>query len=132
MTEIKFLKKIGRGKRKNTQPYDIGLKLQIIQEYQSGGITFKMLSKKYNINKSLISYWVRKSEGRLSALKSITFKKVELNQEEKKDQNQEIEALRKALEEALLKNKALETMIDIAEQELKINIRKKSGTKRSR
>lgn len=131
MTEFKFFKKRGRGKRKHTQPHDIELKLKIIQEYQSGHITFRMLSKKYNINQSLISYWVRRFEGRVNQPKSHSIKKIVLNQEEKKGQCQDVAALKKALEETLLKNKALETMIDIAEQELKVNIRKKSGTKRS-
>lgn len=46
-------------------------------------------------------------------------------------QQSEEQALRKALEESNLKILALETMIDIAEEQLKINIRKKSGTKQS-
>jgi hypothetical protein len=37
--------------------------------------------------------------------------------------------LEKQLEQSQMKNIALEAMIDIAEQELKINIRKKSGPK---
>ena len=41
------------------------------------------------------------------------------------------EALQKALEEAELKIKALNTLIDVAEEQLKIDIRKKSGTKQS-
>ena len=45
--------------------------------------------------------------------------------------SEEIKALKKALEEANLNNKALNTMIDIAEQQLKIDIRKKSGAKQS-
>ena len=43
----------------------------------------------------------------------------------------EVRALKKALEEANLKVRALDTLIDIAEQQLKIDIRKKSGAKRS-
>jgi len=43
----------------------------------------------------------------------------------------ELEALRRVLEEEILKNRALNTMIDIAEQQLKIDIRKKSGAKQS-
>jgi hypothetical protein len=38
-------------------------------------------------------------------------------------------ALKKALQEAQIKIICLETMIDIAEKELNVNIRKKSGTK---
>lgn len=43
----------------------------------------------------------------------------------------ELRALRKALEEANLKIRALDTMIDIAEEQLKVDIRKKSGAKQS-
>jgi len=40
-------------------------------------------------------------------------------------------ALQKALEEAELKIKALNTLIDVAEEQLKIDIRKKSGARQS-
>ena len=43
----------------------------------------------------------------------------------------EKEALQKALQEAELKIKALNTLIDVAEEQLKIDIRKKSGAKQS-
>jgi len=42
------------------------------------------------------------------------------------------QALEKALEEAELKIKALNTLIDVAEEQLKIDIRKKSGAKQSK
>jgi len=48
-----------------------------------------------------------------------------------KSDNAEIIALRKALEEANMKNRALNTLIDVAEEQLKIDIRKKSGAKQS-
>ena len=41
------------------------------------------------------------------------------------------EALQKTLEEAEMKIKALNTLIDVAEEQLKIDIRKKSGAKQS-
>jgi len=43
----------------------------------------------------------------------------------------EAEALKKALEEAQMKIKALNTLIDVAEDQLKIDIRKKSGARQS-
>jgi transposase-like protein len=46
-------------------------------------------------------------------------------------ENAEIVALKKALEEANMKNRALNTLIDIAEEQLKIDIRKKPGAKQS-
>ena len=46
-------------------------------------------------------------------------------------QNDELKILQEALAQAELKIKALDTMIDIAEEQLKINIRKKSGARQS-
>ncbi len=43
----------------------------------------------------------------------------------------EVEELRKALQEAELRIKALNTLIDVAEEQLKTNIRKKPGTRQS-
>ena len=45
--------------------------------------------------------------------------------------NAELKALKKALEEANLKICALDTMIDITEEQFKIDIRKKSGARQS-
>lgn len=43
----------------------------------------------------------------------------------------EKQALQQALQEAELKIKALNTLIDVAEDQLRIDIRKKSGAKQS-
>ena len=52
--------------------------------------------------------------------------------EEKKEQeSDDIAALRRELELAKLKIEALNTLIDVAEDHLKIDIRKKSGAGRS-
>ncbi len=49
----------------------------------------------------------------------------------KHKETDEIKALREALAFEQLKNKALNTMIDLAEEQLKIDIRKKSGARQS-
>jgi hypothetical protein len=48
------------------------------------------------------------------------------------EEDEEKKALRKALEEAELKIKALNTLIDVAEDQLKVQIRKKPGAKQSK
>jgi 5-bromo-4-chloroindolyl phosphate hydrolysis protein len=45
--------------------------------------------------------------------------------------SQDVKALKKALEEAELKIKALNTLIDVAEDQFKIPIRKKPGARQS-
>lgn len=55
-----------------------------------------------------------------------------MTEEEKKKlekQQQRIKELEKQLEDAQIKNVALETLIDVAEKDLKIDIRKKPGAK---
>jgi transposase-like protein len=67
----------------------------------------------------------------LAFLNDREMKKKKLSQGSSTDSNQEIKALQKALEEAQLKVAALNTLIDVAEEQLKINIRKKPGAKQS-
>jgi transposase len=49
----------------------------------------------------------------------------------KDKESDEVKALKKALAQAELKVKALDTMIDIAQEQLKVDIRKKSGARQS-
>jgi flavin-binding protein dodecin len=57
--------------------------------------------------------------------------KFQMVQKKPTSKSSETAALEKALQEAELKIKALNTLIDVAEDQLKIDIRKKSGAKQS-
>lgn len=57
--------------------------------------------------------------------------KIPVGKKKKADATAQTAALQKALQEAELKIKALNTLIDVAEEQLKINIRKKSGARQS-
>ena len=106
-------------------------KEEIINEYLIGGITFRSLGKKYGISRSTINRWVLEHEGFISTIKSpiesITL--LEMNKEPHEVLPAEIIELQKQLEQERLQNKLLTAMIDIAEQELKIPIRKKYGAR---
>jgi transposase len=54
---------------------------------------------------------------------------VPMSKKKKPDTTSQTAALEKALQEAELKIKALNTLIDVAEEQLKIDIRKKSGAR---
>ena len=99
-----------------------------------GDATVSDLQKKYGIkSRSCISDWVRKF-----GLESPTQRETELHNA-MKEQNQrtpreqelelEVKQLKKELEKERLRTFALNTMIDIAERDLKINVRKNSGAK---
>lgn len=99
----------------------------IISEYLLGNTTYRKLGDKYGVDFRTLHGWVRNFQGKtMSRMKP---------QKSKKQTNEEplpadIKQLQEELRKARLHNKLLNTMIDIAEEQLNIDISKKSGTKR--
>jgi transposase len=84
----------------------------------------------YNIrNQKTIREWLQKHKSEKIDLCTAT--PISMGKSKKTATNVSTEALQKALKEAELKLKALNTLIDVAEEQLKIDIRKKSGARRS-
>lgn len=102
----------------------------IVREIQSGRLSIADAREGFNFSSknpdNLIRTWMRRySSDVLLTLPVMTEKerqKVEALQKQLRE-------LEKQLEYAQMKNIALETMIDLAEDQLKIVIRKKSGPK---
>lgn len=113
--------------RKN---YTISEKRSVVRAVESG-MTVNQAQIAFKISSSsVIQRWIKKfkvENNELSCSKpiAVTKKTSETSQE------LELNALKKALEEANLKIRALDTMIDVAEEQLKIDIRKKSGARQS-
>lgn len=76
-----------------------------------------------------VGAWVREAKQENADLSFCNTKPMAKQSEGK--ESDEVKALKTALAEAELKVKALDTLIDIAEEQLKINIRKKSGARQS-
>lgn len=101
-------------------------------QVQQGTLTIDQANITYNINgHDTIAKWVRELKTEkcdISLSKTIRLKEepvMLVGTDPEKD------ALKKALYEAQLKVVALDTLIDVAEEQLKINIRKKPGAKQS-
>ena len=108
------------------------VKQSIINEYLIGGISYGALSKKHGFGKSTICRWVMESQGRSSAAPSadIAVALCAMNKPENgENMPDDIATLQKELAEQRLRVKLLTAIIEIAEEELKIPIRKKYGTK---
>lgn len=110
------------------------LKLQIVREYLSTDLSQADLKRKYHFGGAgNIQKWMRKFELKAPSEQQIELQRTMRKQKEKTAYELELEAKVKKLEQQLdyqeLKAEALSTMIDIAERELKISIRKKSGAK---
>ncbi len=99
----------------------------IIAEYLTGEISYRKIGEKYGIDFRLIHSWVTKFQGKPMRKKS---KKELLPQAKEEQLPKEVKQLQAALRKAELHNKLLNAIIDIAEEQLKIDIRKKSGAKR--
>ena len=97
----------------------------IIAEYLTGTSSYKKLGSKYQIDFRMIHSWVIKYQG-----KSLKPSKSKKKAEEKEVLPKDVKQLQEALRMANLHNKLLNNIIDIAEEQLQIDIRKKSGTKR--
>ena len=107
-------------------------KQEIINEYLLGKVGYRILSKKHGVSRSAINRWVMDFQGRFRS-KSREIKSVNLPLMKQQDTQEklpiEVAVLQKELAQERLRNKLLTAIIDVAEEELKIPIRKKYGTK---
>ena len=117
------------------------LKEQIIREYLMQGCGFRKLSAKYGISRTTICKWVLIHQGihnlppsekqekySTSSMNSSPKKTSSANEQTAKALQQKIAALEKQLQWEKLRADALDTMINVAEKQLDITIRKKPGT----
>ena len=119
-------------KRRNAKPrYPMAIVRAVIYDVQNSSLTLAQIGAKYGMPKGcspLISKWVKKYSSDFELMeKSLP---LDLSSSPIGESATEQEkSLHQALQEAQMKIICLETMIDIAEKELNVSIRKKSGTK---
>lgn len=113
--------------------YSNAFKLRVIEEVLSSHLSKEQAQRKHGIRgKSAILNWMRKFG--LSEQTRLPDNFERMKEEERTDKeslNKRIKELERALEDAQLKAEGYSRMIDIAERELKIKIRKKPSTKQS-
>ena len=108
------------------------LKRQIVQEVLSGTMSKEDARRRYGIRgNSAILKWMRKFGYIYDVHSTVVKMKSKELPDNPKELKRRIIELEKALEEAKLNSEFYSTMIDIAEKEFKIPIRKKSVTKQS-
>lgn len=116
------------------------LKTQVIQEYLAQGGGFRKLADKYGISRTTICKWVSIHQGihnlpptekqakyNTSSMNSTKKKLTSEQLNSSEALQQKIEALEKQLEWEKMRSFALDTMINVAEKQLNIQIRKKPG-----
>ena len=116
-------------------------KMAIVKDYLESNLSRNAIVKKYRIGQGTLIAWLRifgveknKENTKSVMVRRISKTKSDVKKTEAKDNvNQEllkrIEELEEALEYEKLRSLAYSTMIDIAEEDFKIKIRKKDGAK---
>lgn len=116
------------------------LKEQIITEYLTQGCGFRKLAAKYGVSRTTICKWVlihqgihnlpptQKQQSYSTSSMNSSPKKANSTSDDTTALQQKIAALEKQLQWQTLRADALDTMINIAEKQLDIQIRKKPGT----
>lgn len=105
-------------------------KRTVVTAIEQGRLTIKEAKTAYNIkNEKTIRNWLNQYKS--EKVEICIEKTASMTNKNPLSKDIEKEALQKALQEAELRIKALNTLIDVAEDQLKINIRKKSGAKQS-
>ncbi len=120
--------------KRKVNSYTDDFKLKVVQEYLMSDATVSEVQKKYGIKcRSCISDWVRKFGLHKPTEREIEFERAIKEQSQKTPREQELELensqLKKELEKERLRTVVLNKMIDIAERDLKIKVRKNSGAK---
>ena len=110
--------------------YNSLLKRTVVAAIEQGRLTVKEAKIAHNIKtEKIIRSWI--AQYKTEKVEICIEKPSVLAKDKKTKKDLEKEALLQALKEAELKIKALNTLIDVAEDQLKIDIRKKSGAKQS-
>ena len=94
-------------------------KEEAIEEYMRGGVSLRNVSEKYDVSRGTLHRWVKAYQEDRQVEKPERMKVVP----------EDVRKLQRELEVARLEVKIYKTMIDIAEKDLGIQIRKKHGAK---
>jgi transposase len=107
-------------------------KMAIVRKVEQGVVTPYAARQTYGLSGNTLNKWLKASLQENAELAVYDpFEMKDKPEGRPGVQDAEREALKKALEEARLKISALNTLIDVAEDQFKIRIRKKAGARQS-
>lgn len=104
------------------------LKRVILEEYLTGQYSIRKLAKVYGVGRMVIHRWIKAAEEGGLVKEGEEGGRTVAGLLKDEEAEAEIKRLRAELRDAQLYNKLLNTMIDIAEDDLGVDIRKKPGS----
>jgi transposase-like protein len=110
--------------------YEPAFRRWLIREIEEGKMTVSEAIQQFNFNPENGRYLIR--DWRQKYASEMVLSSPEMTESEKQQMamlQKQVKAMAKALEDARMKNIALNMLIDVAEDKLNISIRKKPGAK---
>jgi transposase-like protein len=120
-----------KGKGGRSFQYSHAFMRKVVADYLSGSQSMAEVAARYSVKANQIGHWKSLFSSELEQRTILPTVMTEEEQKELDALKKQNEALLKKLEYANLQVFGLQTMIDIAEEQFKIEIRKKPGTKPS-
>ena len=118
---------------KSSQPYKRRTEeemINILSQIQNGSVSKRTACLKYGINRNTLSLFILKQSASQIVINDTVDLSSIMNDNQKNTALiRKVKELCAELEKSKLKVLTLETMIEVAEEDLNIKIRKKSGTK---
>jgi hypothetical protein len=115
---------------KESGEFSIAHRRWLVREITAGRMSIQEAVDRFNFQSkaphALLKTWLKRYSPQITVSLPLMTEKERHKQELLLKRNKELE---KQLEFAQMKNIALETLIDVAEEQLKITIRKKAGAK---
>jgi transposase-like protein len=107
------------------------IKKHIVARYLTGTTSYRKLQAEYGFNIATLHSWVQQHRYGMSKPGIKKVLKAQPGEAREEAMPTDIKVLQAELRKARLHNKVLSAVIDIAEEELGVDIRKKYGTRQS-
>jgi transposase-like protein len=114
-----------------TKRFSKALKSKILGEIRSCRYTKAEACRVYGISGAGLRKWIKASDS-VDLQDKVVYVKMSNEKDKVKEMKDEIRQLKEALANAHLKNIALESLIEAAEEHYKVDLKKNLGTKRSK
>lgn len=121
-----------KGKPGRRFQYDLSFMHLVVREYLKGDFSAAQVAQKHNLSAGQVKGWITRFSSDLSDELPTPIIVTEQESKDQESLKKQVEELNKKLVQAQMKISGLELMIDIAEEDLNVDIRKKSGTEQSK
>ncbi|MEO7539449.1 MAG: transposase [Pyrinomonadaceae bacterium] len=105
------------------------IRIEAVSEYLRGGTTLEKVGRRYGVSKVAVHHWVREHKSGKGPDQDAINQIAGILETREGAMPDDVGRLKRELREARLHTKLLEAMIDIAEEQMGIVIRKKPGAK---